>query len=63
MKRLMTAEEVAEFLQVSPHTVWRWIREEKLPAISISPRTYRIREEDLEAFLEERKTTGSHNSA
>lgn len=56
MKRLMTAEEVAEYMQVSKNTVWRWIREGELTAISIASQRYRIREEDLEAFIKERET-------
>lgn len=56
MKRLMTAEEVAEYMQVSKNTVWRWIRDGELTAISIASQRYRIREEDLEAFIKERET-------
>ena len=57
MKPLLTVEEVADFVQVSRHSVWRWIREGKLRAINLGKRSYRIRQEDLEHFLEERTIT------
>jgi excisionase family DNA binding protein len=37
-------------------TVWDWIRTKKLPAIRIG-KEYRISEDDLKAFEDERRTT------
>jgi len=49
--RLMTAEQVAKELQVHHLTVLKFIKQKKLKAIKLG-RIYRIRERDLEAFLD-----------
>jgi len=54
-KPLLTTENVAELLQLDVETVRRYIREGKLKAIKLG-REYRVRREDFEEFLEERKT-------
>lgn len=54
-KPLLTTEDVAGLLQLDIETVRRYIREGKLRAIKIGGQ-YRIRREDFEEFLEERKT-------
>ncbi|MFN8556541.1 MAG: helix-turn-helix domain-containing protein [Dehalococcoidia bacterium] len=46
----MTAEEVAEFLQVDTRTVYRLIRRKQLAATRTG-RTYRIPRQDLDTFL------------
>lgn len=51
----MTTEDVAELLELNIETIRRYIRGRKLKAIKIG-REYRIRREDFEEFLEERKT-------
>jgi excisionase family DNA binding protein len=55
MGKLFTCEEIAERYSVKVLTVWDWIRKEKLTAIKIG-KSYRVREEDLKAFEEARKT-------
>jgi excisionase family DNA binding protein len=47
---LYTVEEAADYLKVKPNTVRQWLRLEKLPGVKIGS-VWRIREEDLEAFL------------
>ena len=47
---LYTVDEAADYLKVKPKTVREWLRRGKLPGVKIST-TWRIREEDLEAFL------------
>ncbi len=51
--RLLTPSEVAELLRVSTMTVYRLIKSGELPAAKISS-SYRLREEDVDAFLESR---------
>lgn len=34
-KRLLTVPEVAEILNVTPITVWRWIYEGKIPSLKV----------------------------
>ena len=50
MREVMTPEQVAEYLQLNTHTVYRLIRQQKLAASRIG-RTYRIPREDVQAFL------------
>jgi excisionase family DNA binding protein len=56
-EKLLTVAEVAEYLSVSDQTVRRWIKEKKLPAFKLD-RELRVRESDLEAFLEARRVQG-----
>ena len=50
-RQLLTAAEVAEQLRVSTMTIYRLIRSGELPAVRVG-RNYRVREEDLVAYLE-----------
>ncbi len=50
VERLLTPEEVAESLQLHHLTILKFIREKRLKSIRFG-RVYRIRQEDLEAFL------------
>ena len=50
--RLLTVQEVAEWAKVSTKTVYRWIADNKIPAIRLGSRTYRIAEKDLLEYLE-----------
>lgn len=55
-KTLLTVKEIAKELAVTTHAVYRWIDEGKLPAIQLGgPAGFRIRPEDLNQFLENRK--------
>ena len=58
---LLTAEEVAERLRVNVNTVRRYIRSGRLPAIRLG-KGYRIRSEDLKAFLRSRVTNGNRGA-
>lgn len=51
-----SCKEVAEYFDVHINTVRRWIKEGNLNAVDTG-KSYRIREEDLEQFIEERKTS------
>jgi excisionase family DNA binding protein len=50
--KLLTVQEVAEWAKVSTKTVYRWIAGNKIPAIRLGSRTYRIAEKDLIDYLE-----------
>jgi excisionase family DNA binding protein len=58
--KFLTVPEVAEALQVSQRTVFRWMSEGWLPAIRVGKVT-RIRQSDLEAFLQAHVTTESRS--
>lgn len=51
MDRFLTTGEVAQYCQVSPVTIFRWIKEGKLPAHSTPGGHYRVRATDLLNFL------------
>lgn len=51
MDRLLTPEEAAEILAVSPKSIREWLRKGKLKGLRAG-RLWRIRERDLEAFLD-----------
>jgi excisionase family DNA binding protein len=56
-ERFMKLKDVQDLLGVSRTTVWRWIAEHGLKVVRVGDVT-RIRESDLQAFLE-RHETGS----
>ncbi len=56
IEKLFTTEQVAEYLQVHPLTVLKYIKAEQLKAIRLGKRAYRIRESDLQRFLSESST-------
>ncbi|MCL6614075.1 MAG: helix-turn-helix domain-containing protein [Firmicutes bacterium] len=51
MERLLTPQEAAEILAVSPKSIREWLRQGKLKGVRAG-RLWRIREHDLEAFLD-----------
>ncbi len=52
---LMTPGQVAEYLQLHKLTIYKYIREGRLPAARLG-RSLRIMKGDVDRFLEERKT-------
>ena len=54
-QRFITVEHIARDLDISPDLVRLWIKQKKLPAVKIG-KEYRIKREDYEKFLEERRT-------
>ena len=61
MGEMLTVEEVARELKVRRETILRYIRAKELKA-AVLGRVYRIRREDLEAFLRERGAGGPEPS-
>lgn len=56
-KDILTPQEVADYLQLTPDTVYRYIREGKLAAARFG-RHYRIAKENVELFLLVSSTAG-----
>lgn len=50
MEKLLTPEDVANVLSVTPRTVKDWLRKGKLKGVKVG-RLWRIRELELEAFI------------
>ena len=53
---LLTVAEVARYVGVTPHTVYRWISQGRLPATRYSPKVIRVRKSDLAALAPARTT-------
>ncbi|NJO85104.1 MAG: helix-turn-helix domain-containing protein [Blastochloris sp.] len=51
MAQLYTVRDAAEYLKVSEQTVLKYIKQNELKATKLGKRAYRIREEDLDAFV------------
>ena len=47
---VLTPEQVADYLQIRRDTVYRYIREGKLPAVRLG-RSYRVTRENLDVFF------------
>jgi len=58
-EKLLTVDEVAEILRVSPSTVYRRIQAGELPAIKLGHRQVRIKQEDLDAYIEAHRITST----
>ncbi len=55
----ITVAQIAERLQVHPETVRRWLREGRITSRNFGGKSgYRVRERDLEAFMNEGSSPG-----
>lgn len=52
--KLLSTRKVAEICGVSPRTVAMWLRDGELKGIKLNGFTWRVREDDLEEFIEGR---------
>jgi excisionase family DNA binding protein len=64
VSKLLTTDEVAEIIRLSPETLeqWRWLRKE-IPFIRLGPKCVRYRQCDLDAWIEKRLVPVSCRSA
>jgi len=51
IERLMTLEEVAEYLRLSIHTIYKMAQKGKIPALKAGKK-WRFRKEDIDHWLE-----------
>lgn len=56
---LMTVEEAAAYLKVTPKTVYRWIAKNLFPAAKLSGTVWRIRRSALDRWVEQRSQSGA----
>lgn len=61
MENLFTVKQIAFILKVHPLTIRRYIREKKLSAVKIGG-AVRIKDEDLQKFQKEYRTSIKHSS-
>lgn len=57
-KKLVTAHELAEILDLSVDTVWRYTRENRIPHIEVGPRQYRYVKADVLQALQKKEPVG-----
>ncbi len=57
MNHLLKIGEVARYLQVRRPTIYRWIREGRIPALRVGTR-WRFRKEDIDWWVEIEDVTG-----
>ena len=50
-RELLTPDEVADYLKVPVTTIWRWCRENTIPAVKIG-KYWRIPASDLDDFID-----------
>ncbi|MCX5719986.1 MAG: helix-turn-helix domain-containing protein [Nitrospirae bacterium] len=53
-ERLLTIDEVAEFLHVNPMTVYVWVKDGKIPAFKIG-KVWRFRKSEIDNWLRKQK--------
>jgi excisionase family DNA binding protein len=53
---LLTIQEVANWAKVSTKTIYGWISDNKIPAIRLSNRTYRIPEQAIIDYVKQNGT-------
>jgi len=53
-ERLLTIDEVAEFLHVNPMTVYAWVKDEKIPAFKIG-KVWRFKKTEIDEWLKKQK--------
>ncbi|RNC63196.1 MAG: hypothetical protein AWM53_01582 [Candidatus Dichloromethanomonas elyunquensis] len=51
MGKLLTAQELAEMLNLSVETIWRYTRQKKIPAVELGEKQYRYEKEAVMAAL------------
>ena len=56
--KLLTPTQISEMLQIDRRTIYRWIRDGKLPGFKIGGSAVRVKESDLEAFINKSAATG-----
>ncbi len=55
MDKLLTVEEVAEYLHISPESVRRYLRDGEMGGVKLAKK-WLVREKDLEKFIQSHST-------
>ena len=61
MEELLTAEEVANILKVSPSAVFKWAKKGIIPSYRLHEKCLRFKIPDVESFVERGKRVESFN--
>ena len=57
--RLLTAEELAQYLNVAKHSIYRWVEQNRIPHVRVG-RALRFNLQEVETFLRERARGNNH---
>ena len=57
MTRLLTVQDVADYLRVKPSTIYQWTHEKYIPHVKLGNQV-RFRESAIDAWLERKSTAG-----
>jgi PTS system nitrogen regulatory IIA component len=53
-ERLLTLDEVAEFLHINPMTLYAWVKDGRMPAFKIG-KVWRFRKAEIDDWLKKQK--------
>jgi PTS system nitrogen regulatory IIA component len=53
-ERLLTLDEVAEFLHINPMTLYSWVKDGRMPAFKIG-KVWRFRKAEIDDWLKKQK--------
>jgi excisionase family DNA binding protein len=53
-EKLMTIQDVAEYLQIKERTIYGWVQNGKMPGFKLG-NAWRFKREDIDLWIEERK--------
>ena len=59
MEELLTAEEVAKILKVTPSAIFKWAKRGIIPSYRLHEKCLRFKIPDVEAFVQRGKRVGS----
>jgi excisionase family DNA binding protein len=57
---MLTTKDVAHILKIHEQTARRWCRDGDIPAIQFADRTYRVKRDDLEKFMQKKHYVPRH---
>jgi len=60
MERLLTVDQLAEWLQVKPRTIYQWVHEGYIPVIKLGS-LVRFRQLSVAEWIEKRESPGRGN--
>jgi excisionase family DNA binding protein len=62
MERLLTVEEVANWLQVKPRTIYQWVHEGYIPVIKLGA-LVRFNQGSVTEWIRKREISGRHKKS
>jgi excisionase family DNA binding protein len=60
-KEILTVEDLAQYLQITSLTVYRWVRVGKIPHIKLGGKAIRFRKVDIDEWLKSKTQPAKEN--